>query len=74
MDCYWREVLHPVEAGEGRAGPEWLLSSGSGVLTSICSQPEEGFDKRNCKRVVKEVNVMTINELMRMIQTSVQPS
>ena len=46
MDCYWREVLHPVEAGGGRAGPEWPPSSGSGVLTSICSQPEVGFDKR----------------------------
>ena len=39
MDCSLREVLHSVVAGEGRAGSEWPPSSGSGDLTSICSQP-----------------------------------
>ena len=40
MDLCWMEVLHSLEAGEERAEPEWPLSSGSGVSTSICNQPE----------------------------------
>ena len=40
MDCYWREVLHYWAVGEGMATPESPPNSGSGVATSICSQPE----------------------------------
>lgn len=54
MDCCWREVLHCLAAGEERAAPEWPPTSGSGVLTSICSQPEVDLIK---ERLVKEVKV-----------------
>ena len=75
MDCYWREVLHPVEAGGGRAGPEWPPSSGSGVLTSICSQPEVGLYRVILKKGYDQKPPMNYDsKLMRMIQTSVQPS
>ena len=63
MDCCWREVLHSLEAGEERAAPEWPLSSGSGVLTSICSQPEVGFNQRNVRRLDKSLIVMIVNGL-----------
>ena len=54
MDCCLREVLHCLAAGEERAAPEWPPTSGSGVLTSICSQPEVDLFK---ERLVKEVKV-----------------